>query len=165
VLVTTATVDAIVAFLREAGLDVATGDIPSGTFLPGVCVREGRMTFDPARLRFPGDLLHEAGHLAVLVPGDRERFGTDDRDLDLQRIELRAIAWSFAAAVHLGIDPGVVFHDGGYAGQGPALAHTFAMGVYPGASALEEIGLTLTGARAQQAGVKPYPHMLCWLRR
>jgi hypothetical protein len=163
-LVTSTTADVIVAFLREIGLRVVAGDLPSGTFLPGIQVRDGRMTFDAARLRFPGDLLHEAGHLAVLSPVDREHFGTDDRDLDMRRIELRAIAWSHAAAVHLGLDPAVVFHEGGYSGKGPDLARTYALGVYPGASALEEVGLTLAAASARRAGVRPYPHMLRWLR-
>jgi hypothetical protein len=164
-LAASATVDVIVGFLRGAGLEVTPGDLPFGTFLPGIRIRDGRMSFDAARLRFPGDLLHEAGHLAVLPPEERERFGTDDRDLDMQRIELRAIAWSYAAAVHLGLDPAVVFHEGGYGGKGLGLARTYALGVYPGASALEEVGLTLTGERAERADAPPYPHMLSWLRQ
>lgn len=78
-------------------------------------------------------------------------------------MELRAIAWSFAAARHLRLDPAVVFHSGGYRGMGEGLARTYSLGVYPGAAALEEVGLTLTGERALADGVEPYPHMVRWL--
>ncbi|HEX6389235.1 MAG TPA: hypothetical protein VFZ89_07310, partial [Solirubrobacteraceae bacterium] len=115
-------------------------------------------------LQWPGDLLHEGGHLAVLSPPERRRFGSDDDGLDLARVELRAIAWSFAAARHLRLDPAVVFHAGGYRGKGEGLARTYSLGVYPGATALEEIGMTLTGERAEAAGVAPYPDMVRWLR-
>lgn len=52
--------------------------------------------------------------------------------------------------------PGDLLHEAGT---------TYAIGVYPGAAALEEIGLTLTGERAVAAGVAPYPHMIRWVRR
>lgn len=157
-------VERIADFLREIGLEVRARQVPEGTFLPGIEVAEGRIAYDPATLRFPGDLLHEAGHLAVLAPDERVRFGTDDEHLDMQRVELRAIAWSHAAGVRLDLTPDVVFHAGGYGGRGAALAFTYANGVYPGAAALEELGLTATGERAHAAGVDPYPQMLRWLR-
>ena len=156
----------ISAFLRGIALELIVADLGDDTFLPGIATRDGRLVVDVDRLTYPGDLLHEAGHLAVLDPAARRRFGSEggDAGLDMQRVELRAIAWSYAAAVHLGIDPGVVFHDGGYRGHAEGLRRTFALGLYPGACALEEVGLTVTGERAEAAGVAPYPHMVRWLR-
>lgn len=156
--------DAIISFLREIGLEVVHGAVGDESFLPGILTIDGRLVVDAARLQWPGDLLHEGGHLAVLSPHERRRFGADDDALDLPRVELRAVAWSFAAARHLRIDPAVVFHSGGYSGKGQALARTYSLGVYPGAAALEEIGMTLTGERALRAGVAPYPHLVRWLR-
>jgi hypothetical protein len=156
--------DAIVSFLREVGLEIVEDAVGDESFLPGILIRDGRLIVDAGRLQWPGDLLHEGGHLAVLSPQERRRFGADDDALDLPRVELRAVAWSFAAARHLRMDPAVVFHSGGYRGQGEGLARTYSFGVYPGAAALEEIGMTLTGERAAAAGVAPYPHMVRWLR-
>ena len=121
-------------------------DVGDDTFLPGIATRD-----DVDRLTYPGDVLHEAGHLAVLEPAARRRFGSEggDAGLDMQRVEQRAIAWSYAAAEHLGLDPGLVFHDGGYRGHAEGLRRTFALGVCPGASTLEEVGLTMTVERAR----------------
>jgi hypothetical protein len=159
-------VELISAFLRGIGLEVIAAEVGEDTFLPGLETRSGRLLVEVDRLAYPGDLLHEAGHLAVLDPAARRRFGSEggDAGLDMQRVELRAIAWSYAAAVHLGLDPGLVFHDGGYRGHAEGLRRTFALGVYPGAAALEEVGLTVTGERAAAAGIAPYPNMVRWLR-
>jgi hypothetical protein len=156
--------DAIVSFLREIGLEVVEDAVGDEAFLPGILTLDGRLVVDAARLQWSGDLLHEGGHLAVLSPQERRRFGAVDDGFDLPRVELRAIAWSFAAARHLRMDPAVVFHSGGYRGKGEGLTRTYSLGVYPGAAALEEIGMTLTGERAAAAGVAPYPHMVRWLR-
>ncbi len=52
----------IVTFLRNIGLEVRAGSVENGTVLPGIRVDAGVLVYDPARLQFPGDLLHEAGH-------------------------------------------------------------------------------------------------------
>ena len=61
----------IVAFLTGIGLSVRRAEIVAPTILPGILVEHGALLFDPARLRFPCDLLHEAGHLAVVPPERR----------------------------------------------------------------------------------------------
>jgi hypothetical protein len=121
---------------------------------------------DEAKLAYPGDLLHEAGHVAMTPPELRPSLSGDVEvpGLDMAALEVAAIAWSYAAAVALGIDPAAVFHAAGYRGHGPGLVVTFGAGVYPGAHLLEEAGLTACGARASESGVPPYPHMLRWLR-
>ena len=57
----------IAEFLRSIGLPVRAGAIPDATFLPGIHMERGGLVADEARLCYPGDLLHEAGHLAVMT--------------------------------------------------------------------------------------------------
>jgi hypothetical protein len=121
---------------------------------------------DEARLEYPGDLLHEGGHIAMTPAELRPSLSgaIDVPGLDMASLEVAAVAWSYAATVALGIDPAEVFHGGGYRGKSAGLLATFAVGVYPGAHLLEEAGLTAMGPRAEALGVEPYPHMLRWLR-
>jgi hypothetical protein len=149
----------IVAFLRQIGLPVEVATLHHETFLPGVAVSGGGLRVDPTRLVWPGDLLHEAGHVAV---GDPARLGEGVSDDPGE--EMAALAWSFAAATHLGLDPSVPFHEGGYRGGGKALAEMFSQGGYVGVPMLAMWGLTHEPHRAKAAGAPPYPHMLAWRR-
>lgn len=147
--------DRIVAFLREIGLEVVAGPIAGDTFLPGIRVDAGRLLVDPAALEWPGDLLHEAGHLA-LVPAERRPATSGDVEVPgvpMGQVEPAAMLWSYAAALHLGLDPAVVFHAAGYRGRGPDLLRTYSYGVYPGLPVLAGRGL---------AG-DDFPRMRRWL--
>src|ERR1051326_5183816 len=83
--------DRIVGFLRGIGLRGSTGEGVGPTILPGILVEPGGIVFDPDKLRFPCDLLHEAGHLAVVPPERRVAMhrdvGSDPGE------EMMAIAW------------------------------------------------------------------------
>ncbi|HEV2865714.1 MAG TPA: hypothetical protein VGX37_04310, partial [Allosphingosinicella sp.] len=103
----------IVAFLEAVGIPVALETLPPGTFLPGLDLCGGGLVVDTERLEWPGDLLHEAGHIALTEPGLRPSL---NRASDDPGEEMAAIAWSYAASVALGLDPSVVFHEGGYHG-------------------------------------------------
>lgn len=152
----------IVAFLDSIGLAIQTGSVPGPSILPGIRIDQGELVFDEERMLYPGDLLHEAGHLAVL-PGDvRTRQGRDAGD-DMGN-EIAAICWSYAAAVHLEIDPAVVFHEHGYRGASGSFLENFREGRYIGVPLLEWMGLTADQRQAATRGVNPYPHMLRWLR-
>ena len=152
----------IAKFLRGIGLPVETGEIDHPTFLPGIHIDAGVLRVDPAKLAWPGDLLHEAGHLALLTEQGRKaaqgNVGDDGGD------ELGAIAWSYAAAVHLRLNPAVVFHEGGYQGGGRSMLENFAEGRYLGLPMLQWRGLCVDEKNARTVGVGPYPHMLRWLR-
>jgi hypothetical protein len=149
----------IVAFLRRIGIPVEAATLDGGTFLPGIAVVGGGLRVDPSRLAWPGDLLHEAGHIAVGDPARRDDGVSNDPGE-----EMAALAWSFAAATHLGLDPSVPFHEGGYRGEGASLAENFSQGGYVGVPLLAWWGLTLEPHRAKAAGVPGYPNMLAWLR-
>lgn len=159
-------VDLIVAFLADIGITARDGDVPGTSFLPGVRIDAGGLVVDRAALASAGDLLHEAGHIAVtpaalrsrladtLASGDEAPFGG----------ETEAIAWSWATLVHLGLPPEVLFHDRGYRGQAAALRQTYTLGVWPGAFGLAQAGMTrLESGRPYADGMR-YPRMERWLR-
>lgn len=153
----------IIEFVRSIGIEVNTCEIPTRTLLPGVTVADGVIWVDPARLSHPGDVLHEAGHLALLTP-DEVRSVRDSTDND-GGMEMMAIAWSWAALTHIEIDPHEVFHADGYHGDSQWLIDTFAGGTYIGLPGLQWLGLAADPDHAATLGVAPYPHMLCWRRR
>ena len=148
----------IAAFVRGIGIDVRAEPLPEGTFLPGLDIRHGVVVVDEEKLAYPGDLLHEAGHVAVAPPEQRRDPVLSPNDGD----EMAALAWSYAAARHLGLDAGVVFHSHGYKGDGPWLAETFSNGGTIGVPLLQWYGMTADPAAARD--VEPYPHMLRWVR-
>ena len=127
-------------FLHNVGLPICSTPIDRPTFLPGITVRDGVLLVDESQLLYPGDLLHEAGHLAVLSPLERAR-ATAPFDVEAGW-EMAAIAWSFAALMHLEIDPAVVFHEGGYKGGSKALLENFAEKRYIGVPLLQWTGMT-----------------------
>jgi hypothetical protein len=130
--------------------------------MPGITIDQGVLILDRQRLSHVGDLLHEAGHLAVLTPAQRTalpgKLAADPGS------EMAAIAWSWAALTHLGVPPEVVFHQEGYRGDSHAIITAFCQGPAFGVPLLEWMGMTLTGARAAAAGLPPFPHMTRWLR-
>jgi hypothetical protein len=158
--------DRIAGFLTEIGIAVERAQLPDDCFLPGIALERGRLLVDESRLAYPGDLLHEAGHIAVAPAWAREALtgAIDVPGLDASNLEWAAIPWSYAAARAIGIDPAIVFHAGGYHGHSPGLLTNFTAGVPIGVHLLEDAGMTATGPRAAALGVPPYPHMLRWLR-
>jgi hypothetical protein len=157
---------AIVDFLRRIGLSVMEGPLPADTFLPGVAIRDGGLVADPDSLVWPGDLLHEAGHLAVLPAALRSEAHDDDPNhADVEHAgELEAMAWAYAAAVELGLPMEVLIHDGGYHGKARDLLQMYTFGVYPGLRGLCQSGMAAAHGFTPDCGPVQYPRMLHWLR-
>lgn len=151
----------IVAWLRQIGLTVRFAPLDADTFLPGVTLEPGGLIVDPERLLYPGDLLHEAGHLAVMPPAQRASTGSNVGSE--MGDEIAAQTWSYAAAVHLGLPPETVFHSAGYKGAAKTLIQVYGDGS-AGVPLLQWMGLTLDPARGAANSMPPYPHMIRWLR-
>ena len=152
--------DQLAAFVRGIGIDVRVTTLPEATFLPGLDIRHGALWIDETRLLYPGDILHEAGHIAVASAQERAQLSLSPSGGD----ELATIAWSWAAACHLGLAPGLLFHPAGYKGGSESLIENFSAGRFLGVPLLQYHGMSLEPRQAVKRGVPPFPHMLRWIR-
>ena len=156
-----ALLDRILRFLLDIGFQFKEVEISQRTFVPGIAIDRGTLLIEKSKLLYPGDLLHEAGHLAVIPAEKRMRVQGDVGKKAAE--EMMAIAWSYAASVHLGLEPSVVFHEGGYKGGAGSLIENFTNGRYIGVPMLQWIGLTAEEKQAKEMGIKPYPYMIKWV--
>ncbi|MEY3897067.1 MAG: hypothetical protein RLZZ214_2588 [Verrucomicrobiota bacterium] len=141
----------ITGFLDEIGIPWTSTTLGEGEFLPGVRIENGVLQFDRDALLWPGDLLHEAGHIAVTAPSQRAALGGK---LDVTPAdEMAALAWSYAAAIGCGIDPAIVFHEGGYKSGGAQLIAQYATGFGAGVPMLQWYRMSPN-----------FPSMISWLR-
>ncbi|HEX5183769.1 MAG TPA: hypothetical protein VFW19_11540 [Allosphingosinicella sp.] len=149
----------ILSFLREIGVTVAIGPVPE-SFLPGLTIRDGGLVVDPERLKWPSDLLHEAGHIAVTAPELRPTLSSVAGD---PGEEMAAIAWSWAAAAAIGLPPDLIFHDD-YRAGGQSLIENFSNGRDVGVPMLIWFGMT-GGWKPKEEGRSAFPLMDRWLRQ
>lgn len=144
-------IDSITTFLDRIGIPWKESSLSDSEFLPGIRLESGVLHFDRSRLTWPGDLLHEAGHIAVAPPSKRDVLGGQIEVTAGE--EMAALAWSYAAALECGIDPLIVFHEGGYKSGGEQLAAQFASGQGVGVPMLRWFRMT-----------ENFPRMSFWLR-
>ncbi len=167
-------------FLRSIGLDVIEQPGAAG-FLHGTRIKKGKLLYDPAKAE-ASDLLHEAGHLAVL-PG-RYRGWADDNilqvqldmiedvekqstqpDFDADAPEIRAVmqageteatAWAFAAGRASGLPDEAIIQDHEYDGEGASIRAGLKANCYFGINGLVAGGLC--------ENVRAYPTLTRWLQ-
>jgi hypothetical protein len=156
-------IDTIAGFLNLVGIGYVMRPINGETFLPGLQLENGKIVIDTEKLLYPGDILHEAGHLAAYTSDIRETIG--DPLTVSGGYEMMALAWSYAACLHIGIDPKIVFHEDGYKGESEFLLQEFASGSYIGLNMLQWMGMAYDKKNAQQLNVPPYPHIISWCRK
>jgi hypothetical protein len=147
-------IDTASTFLTQIGVPVRVVAFTGETFQPGLNIVEGALCIDPERLLYPGDILHEAAHIALTPPSRRASLGGKLTITPAE--EMAALAWSYAAAVSIGLDPLSVFHEGGYKNGGAHLAEQYASGLPPGGPGvpiLQWWGMTTA-----------FPQMKVWLR-
>lgn len=155
----------ITSFLTQIGIETIPVKLAEETFLPGILVKNGRLLIDEEKLEFPGDLLHEAGHLAVAPANLRDKLSDEVvlPELNPDVLETQAILWSYAACVYLEIDPRIVFHEGGYKGKSQSLLLNFELGIFIGLNGLEENEMAFSTQKSAEIGVEPFPKMQKWL--
>ena len=155
-----------IEFLQQIGIIVREERLAVDSFLPGLSIQEGCIIIDRESLKYPGDILHEAGHIAVVPAAERVGLTATliEKRASREAEEMMAIAWSYAACIHIGLDPYFVFHDDGYKDGGGYIADNFKEKKYFGLPMLQWIGLTADEKTAGILQIEPYPHMLKWLR-
>ncbi len=150
-------IEKMTTFLTEHRIPNRLESIVEDCFLPGLSIKQGTLLIDSEKLSWPGDILHEAAHIALTPPSQRAALSGK---LEVSPAdEMAALAWSYAAAVSLELDPHIVFHEGGYRSGGAQLVQQFgdvAAGrnpVAPGVPMLQWYRMT-----------QRFPEMNSWLR-
>lgn len=121
----------IYAFLDKIGIERKEAKISGPVFMPGITIENGALVVDMEELKYPGDLLHEAGHIAVTPAAERKTMsGAVAKEKGGE--EIAAILWSYMAAKEAGIPPQAVFHPDGYKGDSDWLLDNFNNKTYIG---------------------------------
>jgi hypothetical protein len=147
------------SFLKDIGIEVKEAIIANDTFLPGLEIRRGILIIDKEKLNYPGDMLHEAGHIAVTIETERALL---DGNVTMQKPEkqgeeLAAMLWSYAACIKMGISAEIVFHKDGYKGDSEWILNNYKEKTFIGLPLLVWMGMTSTTENG-------FPNMLKWLR-
>lgn len=159
-----ATTQKISDFLWSIGIKVYPENVPDDTFLPGIRIVKGEIQADEEKMLSPGDILHEAGHLAVLSKETRNTL-TDTVVVNEQSQggeEMAAIAWSWAALKHLDIAPEVVFHPEGYKGDADSIIENFSQKRYFGVPVLAYKEMCIDFRYDTEHLENRFPKMLKW---
>lgn len=151
----------VIDFIRSHGIEVTEARIDRATLVPGIDIRHGGLVVEEKKMCKPADLLHEAAHLAITPAAARPAL--DGTITSTPSEEMSAIAWEWAAAKHLDIDPCEVFHDEVISGNGPTLLENFSAGRYVGVPMLQYWRMTVEKPAAG-SDTPPYPHMIRWTR-
>jgi len=148
------------AFLESIGIGVVPASSLLPTNFPGLDIQHGCVLVDESRVIHVGDILHEGGHIAMTDAARRDSLRLTPTGGE----ELSTLAWSYAATVHLELPPETVFYPESYANFGDGLVGYFARGTFIGLPLMQRFGMTVEPRNAAARGVRPYPHMLRWLR-
>ncbi|MFB9271914.1 MULTISPECIES: hypothetical protein [Flavobacteriaceae] len=150
-------IETIVNFLHSINIIVVEQKLPNDTFLPGLSVLGNLILMDLDKLKYPGDLLHEAGHIAITEEKMRPLIGTpeigDKWPTDGE--EIAAILWSYAASCFLNLDLEIVFHPNGYKNDSKWIIEQFNNKNYLGLPLLEWMSL---------CNKEEFPKMKKWIR-
>lgn len=171
----------VVRWLVDQGLEIESGSRYTQSFNPGIWIEAGALVYDHA-VAHPGDLLHEAGHLAVL-PSCIRGHANGDMDTVAPRIgeymaahpnafafpedpiaramieggDSSVIAWAYAAALAAGVDPWLTCERGfPEEDDGRAALEALQTGTFVGIANLVASGM----AESRRA----FPKMRRWLQ-
>lgn len=147
-------------FLNDIGVSIEYSRLDQSTFLPGIYIDQGALIIDQEKLKHPGDILHEAGHIAVTASDQRTALTGDVYKCGHGPAEeMAAIAWSWAALKAIGLKADVLFHQQGYKGGSKTYIEAFESQQYFGFPML--VYWRLTKNPDEPDG---FPNMLTWLR-
>jgi hypothetical protein len=170
-----------IKFLQQIGILVVVEPGADG-FLPHCRIVEGCLLVDP---RCPvSNLLHEAGHLAI-IPSIYRAWVSDDIVMGISRMfedamgrglhpdhpliravmqtsDREATAWAWAVGNHLGIAEDKIILDSEYEAGGYVIRAELRQRAYPGINGLAHAGFCST--RIPHGGLPVYPQLAFWLQ-
>lgn len=168
-----------IKFLNSIGI-TASIEVGANGFCEGVRIKAGTLLVDPSCQ--VSELLHEAGHLAI-VPGRFRNLLDGNVSQGIRRMmkltshlvgnyddpiaqaimqctDLEATAWAYAAGLHLEIPPEEIISDDHYEGEGVTVRATLQHGTYFGIDGLSAAGFCSVKAGL---GTRPvYPKLAYW---
>lgn len=147
-------------FVRSIGIEIEEKTIAGKTFTPGITIIGSKLIVDREQMKYPGDLLHEAGHIALLTEAQRTKLDGDATadDKRTEGYELGVLSWSYFAALEAGVPPEAVFHSDGYKGESQWLLDNFRDKKYIGFPLLEWMGIAKKSPEGE-------PEIIAWLRK
>ncbi len=127
-------ISTILNFINEIGIKSSLHTIEENTFLPGLKIHYGTLLIDLDQIKHPGDILHEAGHLALM---DHEELSSISGNVmegkdPATDVEMAVMIWSYAASIHLDLSPEIVFHSDGYKGESEMIIQSYESGNFFG---------------------------------
>lgn len=133
----------ILAFLDRIGIPHQAAELGEDTFLPGIAIEGGRLLIDGQKLLYPGDVLHEAGHIALTPPSERPFLNQDvlGSQSPKESEEIGVLLWTYLVSKEIGLPVEVVFHAGGYKGGSNWLIEQFEGGTLIGLPLLVWMGI------------------------
>lgn len=116
---------------------------------------------DLEQLENIGDILHEAGHIAVTTYSKRASLDQEAmaNNKEIAGDELVAMLWSYAVAIHLEIPAEVVFHENGYKGKSKWILQQYRQNEFIGLPLLQWMQM----AYLPEDGPE-FPKMKVWTR-
>ena len=137
----------MLAFLDRIGIPYSEGELDGEGFLPGLRIVDGGLVIDRTKLKYPGDILHEAGHIALTNPDKRQSLNQAVLDAQSRKEseEVGVELWSYLAAKEIGVPPEIVFHSDGYKGSGEHLVSQYEKGNLIGLPLLIWMGVCAPG--------------------
>ena len=151
----------IIRFFDTIGLDYKLTRVRKGSFMKGIDIQNGVLLIDTEALPYPGDALHEAGHIAVTPENIRHELQGNVANCGHgPGHEMAAIAWSWAALKYIGLSPEVVFHKDGYKDGSASIIDAFQNSDGFGTPLLELWGMCLSPKDKKNG----FPKVINWLR-
>jgi hypothetical protein len=168
----------IAAELATIGIEAEKRSHASG-FLDGIRIEKGRLLYSSDAP--PSNLLHEAGHLAIMPTAFRhlaedrlsqvfaamgealqrrmDETGNPDDPLIraiMQCSDMEATAWAWAFGVRVGLPHDIIILDSEYGGDGAGVRMQVSHGMYLGINGLRAAGMVQS--------VRTYPQLSKWLQ-
>ena len=133
----------IIEFITRIGIPVRPTKLADDTFIPGIKIIKGELLYDDHQILSYGDLIHEAGHIALMSPSERREISGNVAEFrtPAQDDELAVILWTYAVHKEIDIPIEIIFHEEGYKGDSEWLINQLQSGQYIGLPLLAYLGL------------------------